>query len=197
MNVTVFDTETTGFAVGKKDRLIELGAVQVEGMTVTDKTFHTYVNPDRNIPREITNLTGIRQQDVEGAPSALEAINGFYEFVKNNNSNGWAGHYLAFDILVLKKELQRSNYSLEQPTYMDTLDMIGYLNPTWEMRDLTHYAREFGTRLFQRHSALGDAQTTAYLLVELFRHIGDRGKHTLGDLIDITRRDNGITSPLL
>ncbi|WP_199256788.1 PolC-type DNA polymerase III [Alteribacillus sp. YIM 98480] len=191
MRFTVFDTETTGFAVGSKDRMIEIGAVQVDGMKVTDNTFQTYVDPGRNIPQEIMNLTGIRQNQVNGAPNALEAIEAFYQFVEKNDSGGWVGHYLAFDILVLKKELQRYKYTFDEPLYIDTLDVIGYLNPSWDMRDLTHYALQFGSKIFERHSALGDALTTAHLLIELFHHIGDRGKSTLGDLVEITRKDNG------
>ncbi|MFB4163294.1 PolC-type DNA polymerase III [Alteribacillus sp. JSM 102045] len=191
ISFTVFDTETTGFAIGNKDRMIEIGAVQVEGMEVTDKTFQTYVDPERNIPREIMNLTGIRQEQVNGAPNSLEAIEAFYKFVEGNDSSGWVGHYLAFDIMVLKKELQRYKFTFDEPLYIDTLDVIGYLNPSWDMRDLTHYALQFGSKIFERHSALGDALTTAHLLVELCYHIRDRGKRTLGDLVEITRKDNG------
>jgi DNA polymerase-3 subunit epsilon len=53
------------------------------------------------------------------------------------------------------------------------------------MRDLEHYARTFSTSIYQRHSALGDALTTAHLFVELIRLIQDRGKNTLGDLLRI------------
>ncbi|MDQ0297844.1 DNA polymerase-3 subunit epsilon [Salibacterium salarium] len=195
MTFTVFDTETTGFAVGSKDRMIEIGAVQVEGMEVTDKTFHTYVDPERNIPREIINLTGIRQEQVYGAPKALEAIESFYEFVEKHKSGGWVGHYLAFDVMVLKKELQRHSYSFDEPLYIDTLDIIGYLNPSWDMRDLSHYARQFGANMYERHSAIGDALTTAHLFIELISHINNRGRFTLGDLVDITRNKNGNAAP--
>ncbi|RKD71177.1 DNA polymerase-3 subunit epsilon [Sinobaca qinghaiensis] len=191
LGFTVFDTETTGFAVGSKDRMIEIGAVQVEGLEVTDHTFQTYVNPERDIPASIQTLTGIKPSDVEGAPLALEAIESFYQFIEQYDSGGWVGHYLDFDIMVLKKELGRHKLTFDEPTYIDTLDVIGYLNPSWDMRDLSHYAIQFGSKIFERHSALGDAQTTAHLLVELLHHIGDRGKLTLGDLIEITKKDNG------
>lgn len=191
LSFTVFDTETTGFAVGSRDRMIEIGAVQVQGLEVTDHTFQTYVNPEREIPDSIQTLTGIKPSDVEGAPLALEAIESFYQFIEQHDSGGWVGHYLDFDIMVLKKELARHKLTFDEPTYIDTLDVIGYLNPSWDMRDLSHYAIQFGSKLFERHSALGDARTTAHLLVELLYHIGDRGKLTLGDLIEITKKDNG------
>nr|WP_179295656.1 3'-5' exonuclease [Bacillus sp. FJAT-45350] len=190
LSFTVFDTETTGFAVGAKDRMIEIGAVHVEGLRVTDHTFQTYVNPHREIPDNITKLTGIHQHQVDDAPSSLEAIENFFQFIEDSQSAGWVGHYLSFDVMVLKKELQREKYTFEQPLYIDTLDLIGYLNPSWDMRDLENYARTFGTGIFQRHSALGDALTTAHLYVELLRLIEDRGKKTLADLIQVTDINN-------
>ncbi|WWD79079.1 3'-5' exonuclease [Alkalicoccus halolimnae] len=188
---TVFDTEATGFAVGGQDRLIEIGAVQVKGLHVTDRTFQTYVNPQRNIPERITELTGITNDHVVDAPDSFTAIEKFYEYIEQNGSDGWVGHYLAFDVMVLKKELQRHKYTFDEPIYVDTLDLIGYLAPSWDMRDLQHYALNFGTKIFERHSALGDALTTAHLLVELLRYVEDRGKTTLGDLTDITNTENG------
>ncbi|WP_078556973.1 exonuclease domain-containing protein [Bacillus alkalicellulosilyticus] len=186
MSFTIFDTETTGFSVGAHDRMIELAAVHVQGTTVTDMTFHTYVNPERDIPHDISTLTGITEDKVKEAPPALDAIEQFFQFTESCESDGWVGHYLSFDLLVLKKELQRQKYTYEQPLSIDTLDMIGYFNPSWDMRDLSSYARTFGTNMFDRHSALGDSLTTAYLFVELLRLLEERGKTTLADLIQIT-----------
>ncbi|SDO10723.1 3'-5' exonuclease [Alkalicoccus daliensis] len=191
LSFTVFDTEATGFSVGSHDRLIEIGAVHVENLEVTDKIFQTYVNPKRDIPERITELTGISQETVADAPESLEAIEEFYSYIEKNQSDGWVGHYLEFDVLVLKKELLRHKLTFDEPMYMDTLDLIGYLAPSWDMRDLQHYALSFGTKIFQRHSAVGDALTTAYLLVELLRYVEERGKSTLGELIDITSKENG------
>ncbi len=191
MSFTVFDTETTGFSIGGKDRLIEIGAVQVENMSVTDRTFQTFVNPEREIPERIVELTGINEGQVKDAPNSLEAIEAFYKYVEENDSGGWVGHYLSFDVMVLKKELQRHKFTFDEPLSVDTLDLIGYLNPSWDMRDLEHYAKQFGTNIYQRHSALGDALTTAHLLVEIFHHLRMRGKRTLGDIIDITCKENG------
>ncbi|MBU8905913.1 3'-5' exoribonuclease [Desertibacillus haloalkaliphilus] len=190
LSFTVFDTETTGFAIGGKDRMIEIGAVHVEGLEVTDLTFQTYVNPEREIPANIIELTGIEQHQVNQGPKALEAIEQFFTFIENAKSGGWVGHYLSFDVMVIKKELQREKRSFEQPLYIDTLDIIGYLNPSWDMRDLANYARTFNTKIYERHSALGDALTTAHLFVELLLHLQDRGKTTLADLVQVTDINN-------
>ena len=58
----VFDIETTGFS-SIRDRIIEIGAVKVENGQIVDK-FSTFVNPERPIPFEITNLTSITDHKI-------------------------------------------------------------------------------------------------------------------------------------
>ncbi|MEK3935626.1 exonuclease domain-containing protein [Sporosarcina sp. FSL W7-1349] len=183
LSFTVFDTETTGFSIASRDRLIEIGAVHVEGFYVTDRVFQTFVNPDRDIPEHITKLTSISQRDVEGAPSSLEAIEAYFQFVEANQSGGWVGHHISFDEMVLKNELHREKLTFDPPSSFDTMDLINHLNPTWDQQDLENYATVFGSRTFERHRALGDALTTAHLFVEVLRCLEERGITTLADLL--------------
>jgi DNA polymerase III subunit epsilon len=183
MSFTVFDTETTGFSIRTDDRLIEIGAVHVERLQVTNRTFQTFVNPARDIPKLITQLTTIEQQHVKSAPTSFTAIKNFFQFVEDNQSCGWVGHHLNFDRLVIAKELQRASYSYNEPTTFDTLDLIDYLIPACNQRDLEEYANMFGTQTFERHRALGDALTTAYLFVELLKRLEQQGITTLANLL--------------
>ncbi len=172
--------------MAKDDRLIEIGAVHVQGFEVMEsKQFQTYVNPNRQISREITELTSISNSMVRDAPFSMEAISEFFRFVESTNSIGFVGHYVAFDMLVLKSELKREKRSYRKYLSIDTLDMIGYIAPSYDMRDLERYAMAFNTRIYPRHSAIGDALTTAYLFVELMMLMYDRGIRTLGDLYRI------------
>jgi len=185
MPFTVFDTETTGFAIAADDRLIEIGAVHIENSVVTDCVFQTFVKPSRPIPKHITELTSIEQHHVDNAPTPLEAIESYFQFFKDSNSGGWIGHHLNFDTLVLKRELQRVKCTYEVPTSFDTFDLINYLNPSWDQLDLEEYARTFGTQIFERHRALGDALTTAHLFIELLKRLEDKGVITLADLLRV------------
>lgn len=183
MPFTVFDTETTGFAIAANDGLIEIGAVHVEKSEVTDRVFQTFVKPVGEIPEYITKLTSIEQNHVKNAPTALEAIESYFQFIEETKSGGWIGHHVNFDTLVIKKELQRVKCSYKEPSSFDTMDLINYLNPSWVQLDLKEYAQLFGTQLFERHRALGDALTTAHLFIELLKRLEDKGILTLADLI--------------
>ncbi|WP_153730712.1 3'-5' exonuclease [Sporosarcina obsidiansis] len=185
MSFTVFDTETTGFAIGADDRLIEIGAVQVEGFHVTDRVFQSFVNPLRAIPPVISKLTNIQQSQVDQAPLSLPAIEQYFAFIEENKSGGWVGHHVNFDEMVIKKELGRQNYTFETPTSFDTMHLIRYLDPASEQQDLEDYARIFGTEVFDRHRALGDALTTAYVFTELLKKLDRQGIKTLADLLRI------------
>ncbi|MCG7335894.1 3'-5' exonuclease [Sporosarcina sp. ACRSM] len=185
MAFTVIDTETTGFAIGAKDGLIEIGAVHIEQLEVTDSTFQTFVNPARSIPHHITNLTSIEQVHIDYAPSSLEAIGQLFEFMGTCQSVSWIGHHISFDQLVLKKELARANYTYKEPLSFDTMDLIRYLYPTSDQLDLDEYARLFGTKRFQRHRALGDALSTAHLFVELVKRLEKKNITTISDLMRI------------
>lgn len=184
---TVFDTETTGFNVATADRLIEIGAVQVKGTTVLEnETFHTYVNPCRDIPQVIVELTNITEEKVKHAPIAIEALQQFFDFVQKKRTVCFVGHYIPFDLFVIKHELRREKMKFHKPTFIDTLDLIGFIAPSYDMRDLERYAQAFGTRMYERHSALGDALTTAYLFVELLQQFRLRGYETWGELLRAT-----------
>lgn len=69
--VVVLDTETTGLNPSSCS-LLEIAAIRMRGCE-TVGTFQTFVDPGRAIPAEITELTGITQADIAGAPTPREA----------------------------------------------------------------------------------------------------------------------------
>ena len=183
LSCTVIDMETTGFSIGKNDRLIEIGAASIVNGNIQNETFHTYIDPKRDIPVEITRLTGIDDQKVNNAPEATNGISSLFRFIENNKSSCIIGHYVDFDLFVLKRELSREKLSFSKPKAIDTLDLIQFLYPTWDTKDLNEYAKIFNVPVFSRHTAIGDALTTAHLYRVLINEFEEKGYSTWGDLL--------------
>lgn len=118
-----FDLETTGLDK-ERDRIIEFAGIKV----FPDKSqerFETFINPERPIPDEITEITGITNEMVADAPTLQEIISTLIGLVKDADL---AGHNVQnFDIPMLKAEFKRVGYSLPGPegrAVLDTLEII-------------------------------------------------------------------------
>ncbi|WP_186277140.1 3'-5' exonuclease [Corynebacterium anserum] len=106
----VVDVETTGLNP-EKERIIEIAAIAVTNGQI-DGTFHLLVNPERNIPRVVEKLTGIRDADVKDAPAAQAALAEFGKFITahtstKNTTTRIIGHNVAFDLAFIHAELHR------------------------------------------------------------------------------------------
>ena len=58
----VFYTETTGLSPEKGDRLVEIGAVELINHLPTGKTYHQYINPERDVPEEVVAVHGLTEE---------------------------------------------------------------------------------------------------------------------------------------
>ena len=67
----VFDTETTGFDARGLDRITEIGCVEVIDLMPTGKTFHAYINPERDVPQKVTEITGLTWEFLKDKPCLL------------------------------------------------------------------------------------------------------------------------------
>ena len=191
LSFIVFDMETTGFDIAGEDRLLEIGAVYVDNLEVTDEIYHTYVNPKRNIPDIITELTGIDDTKVKAAPEAKVAIDELFTFITNYRCNFLVGHFMSFDLSVIEHELKRANCSCSKPKGIDTLDLLQLLNICIQDKDLEDFANEFGITSIGRHTASGDATTTAYLACQLLTRLKRRYR-TWGELLIALERQKRV-----
>lgn len=111
----VLDIETTGFS-RSNDRIIEIAANKyINGNLVNQ--FHTYVNPGISIPLFITQLTGIRNSDVENAPAIQDLNDSLISFL---GSIPIVGHnIIRFDIPLLQEQ---THYKFNNKIF-DTLEL--------------------------------------------------------------------------
>lgn len=156
----VFDIETTGFNKND-DSIIEIGAVKVEGGEITGE-YSTFVDPKRSIPTKITELTGIKDEDVSGAPLIKEALIEFLDFVGDAIL---VAHNASFDVGFIKNKAGKIDVDINH-TVLDTLELARALFPQLSRHRLNNIAKHLGVSLENHHRAVDDAMATAEIFVK-------------------------------
>ena len=59
MREIVFDTETTGLDPATGDRVVEIGCLELVNRLPSGETFHVYINPERDMPKEAEAVHGL------------------------------------------------------------------------------------------------------------------------------------------
>lgn len=156
--VVAIDLETTGLDVNE-DAIIEIGAVRMKEGEILEE-FDTLIYPDMPIPDRTTLLTGIRQEDVIGAPRIKEILPDLFAFVGDAPI---VGHSVGFDISFLNKHgLFMHN------TPLDTYDLASVLLPKAARYNLNSLTEMFNITLQDAHRALDDARAAGILYWQLY-----------------------------
>ena len=181
----VFDLETTGFSP-IKDKIIEIGAVKVEGGKITER-FSTFVNPRIPIPFRITQLTSITDAMVLDAPPIEEVLPQFLDFV---GDGVLVAHNASFDVSFIE---QNCRYQDIRPdfTSVDTVAMARVLLPTLSRFKLNIVAKALNISLENHHRAVDDAGATAQIFEKFVEMLAERDIHTLRELNRFGVKNNG------
>jgi DNA polymerase-3 subunit epsilon len=175
----VVDVETTGTSHGGGDRVTEVAAVAVECGVVTEE-FQSLVNPGRPIPWRITDLTGISNAMVAGAPAFHEIAD---ELSRTLAGRTFVAHNAAFDWGFLSAEFARAGRpEALEGSPLCTVRMARRLLAHLPRRNLDSVAQHYGVEIDGRHRALGDARATARVLLGLLRDVEPHGVETLEGL---------------
>jgi DNA polymerase III subunit epsilon len=114
----VVDIETTG-GWSSSDRITEIGAVKVRNHEVISE-WHSLLNPQRFIPPKITQLTGITNDMVRGAPLFAEIAGSFLEFLRDGI---FVAHNVNFDYGFLSQEYSRLERRFRFPKFCTVAGM--------------------------------------------------------------------------
>lgn len=164
MRQIVLDTETTGIDPKEGHRLIEIGCLELVDRRLTGRTFHHYLNPDREIDEEASQVHGIYLKDLQDKPRFAHIANEFLAFVKDAEL---IIHNAAFDIGFIDHEFRllkgddwegMNHYC----TVLDTLIMARRRHPG-QKASLDALARRYGADQRDRtyHGALLDSEILA------------------------------------
>lgn len=166
MREIVFDTETTGLSPASGDRVVEIGCVEIINRFPTGRTYHTYINPERDMPESAFKIHGLSREFLTDKPFFANIAEAFLEFI---GDDPLVAHNADFDISFLNMEFTRlQKPSLEMGRVVNTLLLARRKHPAGPNRldDLClRYKIDNSAR--NLHGALLDAQLLAEVYAEL------------------------------
>lgn len=163
LNYTVIDLETTGFQYPPADRIIEIGAVKIENMEIKD-TFSTLVKPLKTIPPIVTEITGIRNDDVLNAPSVGTALKDFFRF---STDTVVVAYNISFDYYFIQETSRLSLGYVPDARTLCAFELSRKIFYFLDRFDLDCVAEYLNIKIENRHRALGDAIATAKIFLEI------------------------------
>lgn len=190
----VFDTETTGLSV-EHDDIVQIGAVRVlNGRIVAGEIIDTHVNPNRPIPPASTRIHHVTDADVAQAPNINEAGCQLHHFARDAVL---VAHNAPFDIGLLRRCEAQMGVRWDHPV-LDTVLISAVVFGTTETHTLDALCDRLSITIpdHMRHTALGDAQATAEVLVKLLPLLDGKGLSTFGAVIEATRQHGRLLQDL-
>lgn len=166
MREIVLDTETTGLDPQNGDRVVEIGCVELVNHIPTGKTYHCYIDPQRDMPQAAFDVHGLSTEFLSGKPLFADVVEDFLGFI---GDDGLIIHNASFDIGFLNAELETAGASLiSMSRVTDTLALARRKHPG-ASNSLDALCRRYGIDTSDRmlHGALIDCSLLAAVYIEL------------------------------
>jgi DNA polymerase-3 subunit epsilon len=164
----VLDTETTGFEPSMGHRMVEIACLEIDDFVPTGRSFHTYIDPCRDMPPDAERVHGLSSAFLRGKPrfEHPEVAEAFLEFV---GDAPMIAHNASFDRAFINHELSLCDRApLGDARFIDTLDLARMRFPGMH-NSLDALCKRFKISLSERekHGALVDAKLLAAVYLEL------------------------------
>jgi DNA polymerase III subunit epsilon len=153
----IIDIETTGGSA-RLEKITEIAIYLHDGYQITGE-FSTLVNPERNIPYFITNLTGITNEMVEEAPRFYEIAKTIVELTEGKT---FVAHNAKFDYSFIREEFKSLGFNFRR-SLLDTVTLSRKLFPGHRSYSLGNICKDLNININGRHRAAGDALATTKL----------------------------------
>ena len=180
----ILDTETTGLSTAADHRIVEIGCIELKDQIPTNKTFHAYINPQREVSEDALKVHGYSNKFLSDKKIFSEIVEEFLSFIENKKL---VIHNAPFDLSFLDHELKLVNKKpIERKNVIDTLELARSKHPGAQ-NSLDALCKRYGIDNSRRekHSALMDCQ----LLKEVYINLLDQKEPKLNletkDVIDI------------
>lgn len=178
LEAVVLDTETTGLDA-RTARIVQIGAVRLHGVKIDiEDRFEALVNPGVPIPPATTRIHGISDRDVADAPSFATLEEKFTAYLRHSIL---IGHTLSFDLTMLKREYLLAGKPWHAPRMLDVRWLARVAAPTLAHYDLDGLCAWLSIPVEGRHTAIGDAMTTARIFAALVPLLRQQGIRTFAE----------------
>jgi DNA polymerase-3 subunit epsilon len=162
MRQVVLDTETTGLEVEQDHRIIEIGCIELFNRRLTGKTFHKYLNPEREIDEGAVQVHGLTSDRLAQEPMFSQVHLEFLEFIRDAEL---IIHNAPFDVAFLNAELKRIDAEhrvADLCRVLDTLSLARQMHPG-QRNSLDALCKRYSVDNSHReyHGALLDARILA------------------------------------
>jgi len=154
---SIIDIETTGGSP-KTEKITEIAIFVHDGKKVVDE-FVSLINPEKIIPKYITNLTGIDNSMVVNSPKFYEVARKIVTLTQNTT---FVAHNANFDYGFVKNEFLQLGYNFEREM-LCTVKLSRKLIPGIKSYSLGNLCNELDICINNRHRAAGDALATVKL----------------------------------
>ncbi len=170
MRIVVLDTETTGLKVEEGHRLIEIGCIECIDRRISDRQFHVYLNPEREVDEGATQVHGMTWDQLKDKPLFAEVVDAFLDFVRDAQI---VIHNAVFDCSFLDSELKRLGrpaFSRHVAQVVDSLGRARELHPG-QRNSLDALCQRYAVNNDHRtfHGALLDARLLADVYLAMTR----------------------------
>ena len=162
----ILDTETTGLDPATGDRIVEIGAVELLNHLPTGRTFHVYINPERDMPKEAEAVHGLSSAFLRDKPVFGAIAQDFIDFI---GDAVLIIHNASFDMAFINAELGFLRMpSIPPERVIDTLHIARQKHPG-AANSLDALCRRYGIDNSKRtrHGALLDSELLAEVYLEL------------------------------
>jgi DNA polymerase-3 subunit epsilon len=160
---SIIDIETTGGSA-RTEKITEIAIYLHDGNQITGE-FVSLVNPERNIPYFITNLTGITNEMVEDAPRFFEIARKIVELTEGTT---FVAHNAKFDYSFIRQEFKSLGFNFKR-NILDTVSLSRKLFPGHKSYSLGNICKDLRISISGRHRAAGDALATVKLFEMLMK----------------------------
>ena len=178
----VVDLETTGTQREKGHHIIQFGCAIIKNLQVV-KTYSFMINPHREIPQAVINLTGIHNEDVQKQKDF-----DFYapKIIKILQNTIFVAHNVDFDLPFLNYELMQRGYDALTNKAIDTVELAKIAFPTLPSYKLSDLTSQLKIKHLNPHKADSDAYGTAILLIKIIHQFEELPQATLNTLSSLS-----------